>query len=512
MNFGESLAIQSSRYPDKTAIEDDAKSATYSQLNSRVNSLANGMLDMGLRKGDIVCQLQGNTIEHIEVLYAIAKTGLIRLPLNFRADRTEFVHIVNSFEPAALVFEDSFDPVIDEIRSHLRCSHYIRVGSSPLAEAIHYNDLTTKFPDTEPGIEVREDEPYLVQSTSGSTGFPKGALLSHGGIIRRCLIRAVDLGNSSNGVYLAVTSLANTASAFYGLSQLYLGGKVILRNRFDPVNTLETIEREEVTNTTMVPVMWERILRVPKLEQYVLSSLQIAISYGAPLHSQTKEELIKRVSPNLVETYGITETGPIAMLMPHEQLKKIDCVGQATLHTKIKIVDSRGNELPTGHQGEIVVQTPYLFEGYLRNPEATAEVLRDGWFYTGDIGKIEAENHTYYLYIMGRSKDIVISGGYNIYAEEVERVIARHPDVQEVVVIGVPDEEWGEAVKAVVVLKPSSQADEGEIINFCKANLASYKKPQSVDFVTSLPRTGAEKVAKKKLREKYWAGFERKVH
>lgn len=296
------------------------------------------------------------------------------------------------------------------------------------------------------------------------------------------------------------------------MSQLYLGGKVILRNRFDPVDTLETIEREKVTNIAMVPVMWERVLRVPNLGQYELSSLQIAISYGAPLHSQTKEELIKRVSPNLIETYGITETGPIVMLMPHDQLKKIDCIGQPTLHTKIKIVDSRGNELPTGHEGEIVVQTPYLFEGYLRNPEATAEVLRDGWFYTGDIGKIEAENHTYYLYIMGRSKDIIISGGYNIYAEEVERVIARHPDVQEVVVIGVPDEEWGEAVKAVVVLKPSSQADEREIIDFCKANLASYKKPQSVDFITSLPRTGAEKVAKKKLREKYWAGFERKVH
>lgn len=512
MNFGESLAIQSSRYPDKIAIEDDAKTTTYGQLNSRVNSLANGMLDMGLKKGDIICQLQGNAVEHIELLYAIAKTGLIRLPLNPRAEKTEFVHVINSFGPAALVFENSFGPVINEIRPHLRCSHYIGVGSGPLADTIHYDDLATKFPDTEPDIEVREDEPYLVQSTSGTTGFPKAALLSHGGMIRRCLIRAVDLGNNSDGIYLAVTSLANTASVFYGLSQLYLGGKVILRNRFDPVDTLETVERGKVTNTAMVPVMWERVLRVPKLEQHVLSSLQIAISYGAPLHSQTKEQLIRRVSPNLVETYGITETGPIAMLMPHDQLRKIDCVGQATLHTKIKIVDSRGNELPTGHQGEIVVQTPYLFEGYLGNPGATAEVLRDGWFYTGDIGKIEVENHTPYLYITGRSKDIVISGGYNIYAEEVERVIARHPNVQEVVVIGVPDEEWGEAVKAVVVLKPGSQADEREIIDFCKGNLASYKKPRSVDFVTSLPRTGAEKVAKNKLREKYWVGFDRKVH
>lgn len=512
MNFGESLTIQSSRYPDKIAIEDDTKSVTYNQLNSRVNSLANSMLDMGLKKGDIVCQLQGNTIEHIELLYAIAKTGLIRLPLNPRADKTEFTYIINSFEPTALLFEDSFNPVIDEIRSHLKCSRYISVGSSPLADTIYYSDMATKFPNIEPSIEVREDEPYLVQSTSGTTGFPKGALLSHGGVIRRCLIRAVDLGNNSNGVYLAVTSLANTASTFYGLSQLYVGGKVILRNRFDPVDTLKTIEREKVTNIAMVPVMWERVLRVPKLEQYVLGSLQIAISYGAPLHNQTKEELIKRVSSNLVETYGITETGPIAMLMPHEQLKKIDCVGQATLHTKIKIVDSRGNELPTGHEGEIVVQTPYLFDGYVRNPEATAEVLRDGWFYTGDIGKIETENYTQYLYIMGRSKDMVISGGYNIYTEEVERVIAHHPDVQEVVVIGVPDEEWGEAVKAVVVLKPGSQADEREIIDFCRANLASYKKPQSVDFVGSLPRTGAEKVAKKEVRDKYWAGLERKLH
>jgi len=467
------------------------------------------MLDMGLKKEDIICQLQGNTIEHVELLYAIAKAGLIRLPLDPRAHKTEFTHVINSFEPAALVFESSFASLIAEIRSQLKCPRYICVASQPVANTIFYDDLATRFPETEPDIEIQEDEPYLVQSTSGTTGFPKAALLSHGGIIKRCLIRAVDLGNSSNGVYLAVTSFANTASTFYGLSQLYLGGRVILRNRFDPVNTLETVAREKVTNISMVPVMWERVLQVPNLREYELSSLQIVISYGAPLHSQTKENLIKQVSPNLFETYGITETGPIAMLMPHDQLVKTDCVGQPTLHTKIKIVDSHGNELPAGHDGGIVVQTPYLFVGYLRNPEATAEVLKDGWFYTGDIGRI-GEDH--YLYIMGRSKDIIISGGYNIYAEEVERVIASHPDVQDVAVIGVPDEAWGEAIKAVVVLKPGAQAAEKDIIDLCKANLASYKKPQSVDFVTSLPRTGAEKIAKQKLRERYWAGLERKVH
>jgi acyl-CoA synthetase (AMP-forming)/AMP-acid ligase II len=195
--------------------------------------------------------------------------------------------------------------------------------------------------------------------------------------------------------------------------------------------------------------------------------------------------------------------------MPRDQLRKVNCVGQPAMHTKIKIIGSNGEELPIGKEGEIVVQAPYLFMGHLKNPEATAEVLRGGWFYTGDIGKCDEEH---YLYIVGRSKDMIISGGYNIYAEEVERVIAAHPKIQEVAVIGVPDTKWGEAVKAIVVLKPGAEATESEIIDFCKTNLASYKKPQSVDLVTSLPRSDVGKVAKSRLREKYWDGLERRVH
>lgn len=509
MNFGESLTIQSFRFPDKVAIEDDHQSITYKKLNARVNSLAHGMLDMGLRKGDIIGQLQSNSIEHIELLYAIAKGGMIRLPLNPRANKSEFIHIINSFEPNALVFEEDFAPVVTELRPHLKCPRYIYSGSSLLPETMPYEDLATKFPENEPGIEVGEDDPYLVQSTSGTTGFPKAALLSHGGIIKRALIRAVDLNNHSNGIYLAVTLLASTGSTFYGLSQLYIGGTVILRNRFDPMETLKTIEKKKVTNVSMVPVMWERILQVPNLKEYDLSSLEIILSYGAPLHQTLKEKLIKDVSPHLVEVFGATETGPVTYLMPRDQLRKVNCVGQPAMHTKIKIIGSNGEELPIGKEGEIVVQAPYLFMGHLKNPEATAEVLRGGWFYTGDIGKCDEEH---YLYIVGRSKDMIISGGYNIYAEEVERVIAAHPKIQEVAVIGVPDAKWGEAVKAIVVLKPGAEATESEIIDFCKTNLASYKKPQSVDLVTSLPRSDVGKVAKSRLREKYWDGLERRVH
>lgn len=334
-------------------------------------------------------------------------------------------------------------------------------------------------------------------------------MLSHGGVIRRALIRAMDLNNHSKGVYLGVTPLANTASLFYALSQLYLGGTVIFLKSFDPLKVLETIEKKKVTNISMVPVMWERILQLPDLKEYDLSSLEFAISYGAPLHQSTKEKFIRDFSSNLIETFGITETGPISNLYPHDQLRKIDCVGQPTMHTKIKIIDDNGRQLPIGREGEIVVQTPYLFMGYMNNPEATAAVLKEGWYFTGDIGRLDEEH---YLYILGRSKDMIISGGYNIYAEEVERTIKSHPKVQEVAVIGVPDDKWGEAVKAIIVLKPGFQATEEEIINYCKRNLASYKKPQSVEFVPSLPHIGAEKVAKAELRKRYWWGLNRKIH
>jgi acyl-CoA synthetase (AMP-forming)/AMP-acid ligase II len=269
------------------------------------------------------------------------------------------------------------------------------------------------------------------------------------------------------------------------------------------------MEKKKVTNVSMVPVMWERILQLPNLKGFDLRSLEIAISYGAPLHQSTKEKFIRDFSPNLFETFGITETGPISNLFPQDQLRKINCTGQPTMHTKIKIVDDSGRELPVGKEGEIVVQTPYLFMGYVKNPTATAEVFREGWYYTGDNGRLDEEH---YLYIMGRSKDMIISGGYNIYAEEVEGILATHPKVQESAVIAVPDEKWGEAVKAIVVLKEGCKATGEEIIDFCRAHLASYKKPQMVEFVSSLPHSGPGKVAKNRLREKYWAGLERKVH
>lgn len=509
MNFAESLTIQSYRFPKKVAIKDDMRAITYRMLNSRVNSLTHGLVNLGLVKGDIVCQLQGNTIEHLETLFALGKGGMIRLPLNPRGNDEEWVNIINSFEPKALIFEEVFAPAVAEFRGGLSaCSHYVCIGRKPFPDAVFYDDLVTGFSKSEPDIHVEESDPFIVQSTSGTMGAPKAALLSQGNTIRRALIRAVDLGNHSKGVYLAATSLANTASTFYSLSQLYIGGAVILRGRFDPVDFLKTIEREKVTNVSFVPVMGERILEVPNLEDYDLSSLEFMIVYGAPLHAHTKKRLIEQVSLNLVETYGISESGPITMLMPKDQLRKQDSVGQPTMHTRIKIMDSSGKTLPAGQEGEIVVQTPYLFMGYLNNPEETAKVLKDGWFHTGDIGRLDEEC---YLSIRGRSKSIIISGGYNIYEEEVEQVLAVHPKIREVVVIGVPDERWGEAVKAIVVLRPDAEATEEELIDFCKKKLPSYKKPQSIDFLTSLPRASAGKVAKQKLRDKYWQGYEKRI-
>jgi fatty-acyl-CoA synthase len=509
MNFGECLTIQSYRVPDKIALEDDAKSITFRKLNERVNSLAHGLLELGLRKGDVVCQLQGNTIEHIELIFAIAKLGMIRLPLNPRAGKSEFIHIINTFEPKAMVFEEGFSDVLTPLLPQLKTLHNVYIGSAPPAGTVSYEDLATRFPVCEPNVFVEDEAPFFIQSTSGTTGLPKAAMLSQGGLIRRVLIRAMDLNTNSHGIYLAVTALSNTASIFYGLSQLYCGGTIILRNRFDPLETLQTIEKRRISNISMVPVMWERVLNLPNLKDFDLSSLEIAMCYGAPLHRATRERIVKDVTPNLFESFGITETGPITILFPRDQLRKVNSVGQPTMHTQIKILDENDQAVPVGEEGEIVVRTPYIFVGYLKNPQETAKALRDGWYYTGDIGRFDEENH---LYILGRSKEMIISGGYNIYAEEVEQALAAHPKVQEVAVIAVPDEKWGEAVKAVVILKPGVQATEIEIIDFCKDSLASYKKPQSVDFVSSFPRVGAEKVARNKLREKYWAGFERRVH
>jgi acyl-CoA synthetase (AMP-forming)/AMP-acid ligase II len=509
LNFGETLTIQSYRHPDKIAVEDDSKRISYRELNDRVNRLVHGFTELGLKKGDIICHLQGNTVEHFELLFAVAKAGMVRMPLNPRGEKSESIKLVNTFEPQAFLYEQEFSGVVREISPYIKCPRFIFVGKTPPFGSIAYDALAVQDPNPEPDIEVEEGDPFLIQSTSGTTGFPKAALISQGGLIRRAIIRAMDLNNHSRGVYLGVTALANTASLFYACSQLYLGGTVILRNRFDPAKTAETIREKQVTHLSMVPVMWEKILRLPGLKAYDFRSLEIAVSYGAPLHQSTKEKFIQDLSPNLFETFGITETGPISNLHPRDQLRKRNCVGQPTMHTQIRIVDENGRELPPKREGEIVVRTPYLFMGYFRNPEATAEVLRDGWFYTGDIGRLDEEH---YLYILGRKKDMIISGGYNIYAEEIEGILASHPKIHESAVIGVPDEEWGESVKALVVLKAGLDANQEEIIEFCKARLADYKKPRTVEFVPTLPRSGPGKIAKNALREKYWAGLERKVN
>jgi len=509
MNFAESLTIQSLRWPDKIAIKTESRNTTYKVLNSNVNSLSHGLHSLGIKKGDMICQLQGNTIEHFELLYAIGKIGAIRIPLDPRGNLVEWKNILENFKPSALVYDNAFASSVRQLQADLgQHMHYIEVSRNPSKNAISYEDLTANFSKEEPEAEVCGKDPYIIQSTSGSMGIPKAVLLTHEATILRVLMRAVDLGNHLNGVYLAVTSLANTASTFFGLSQLFLGGTVILRDKFDPHKFLKTIEEEKVTNSSLVPVMGERLLEVKEITRYDLSSLQFLLVYGAPLHKKTRESLIRFVTPKIVETYGITETGPITNLMPHDQLKKMDSVGQPTTLTKIKIMDDRGEILSPGEVGEILVKTPYLFKEYLNNPKKTKQNFRNGWFHTGDLGKLDEDG---YLYVIGRRANMTISGGYNIYEEEVEQVIAEHPKVKEVAVIGVPDETWGEAVKAVVVLKPNTQATEEEIKEFCKQKLPSYKKPRSVDFSAGLPRFSSGKLAKQKLRDKYWKGLKKKV-
>jgi acyl-coenzyme A synthetase/AMP-(fatty) acid ligase len=338
------------------------------------------------------------------------------MPLNPRGERSEFIKLVNTFEPQAFLYEQEFSGVIREISPFIKCPRFIFVGKNPPSGSVAYEELATQYPYREPDIGVEEGDPFLIQPTSGTTGFPKAALISQGGLIRRAIIRAMDLNNHSRGVYLGVTALANTASIFYASSQLYLGGTVILRNRFDPVRTVDTIREEQVTHVSMVPVMWERILQLPGLKKHDLRSLEIAISYGAPLHQSTKEKFIRNLSPNLFETFGITETGPISNLYPPDQLRKTNCVGQPTMHTRIKIVDEDGRELPPKREGEIVVRTPYLFMGtsetggHRRGPPGQLVLYR---------GRQDAGRGA--LFVHPRPEEgHDHRGGYNIYAETRE--------------------------------------------------------------------------------------------
>ncbi len=508
---GDALRATALKFPTKTAFVFNDRRITYKIFEDRVNRLANGLLDKGYQPGDHIAILAFNCIEYYEILFALGKVGMVAVPINFRFKASEITYIINHSDSRVLIYESRFRDVISSIRSEFEKigdNDFIFFGGEGNAEDTDYEEFLRSSKPDDPDIEVDENSTWYIGYTSGTTGRPKGAMRSHRSNI---LLVANTIYIDEDDVILLIMPIFHSNSIWFGLMSVYRGATTIIypSGGFDPREILKIIEGEKVTFSSMVPTMYTLILQVPDKDKFDTSSIKRLLTSSAPLMSKTKEEILKFFKhAELFEGYGATESGGVTTLLPKDQYRKVRSCGTPNPFTRIKILDADGNECAPGEVGELFAVSPGMFEGYYNDPEKTSAAFRGKYLSVGDMAKVDEDG---YYYIVDRKHDMIISGGENIYPAEIEDILSRHPKILQIAIIGVPDEKWGEAVKAVVVTKPGETLTEEDVISYCKQHLAGYKCPKSVDFVESLPMNPIGKILKRELRAKYWEGYDVKI-
>ncbi len=510
MTAGDILRFFANRNPDKVAIYYLDKTITYRDLNSRVNRLANRLISLGFRVDDKVSLLLRNCSEYLEIIFALAKIGVTSVPINFRLAGEEVKYIVSDSDSKGLILEEEFVGKIAPIKSQLNIDpdKYYLVGSSPVDGMVLYEKLFERSSTEEPDVKVDENSNFVMAYTSGTTGRPKGVVASHRVKLLSFLAQGVEFKFLEDGIHLVAAPLCHSGGLFLCLGQLAVGGTACIMRQFDAAEALRLIEDKKITNTFMVPTMFNFILELPEAtrRRYDVSSMQGLDCAGAPLPTKVKEGVIEFFhNAGLYEHYGSTECAEATLLKPCDQLRKIRCAGKPFWGVEIKLLNEENEEVPANETGEIALKSPYMMDGYYKRGR---EGFTGEWFHTGDLAKRDEEG---YFYIVDRKVDMIISGGENIYPAEIVDALYSNPKILEAAVIGVPDDTWGESVKAFLVLKEGEIATEEEVIEFCKTKLGGYKIPRSVSFSTELPKNSSGKILKRVLREEYWKGREVKV-
>ncbi|WP_409465259.1 acyl-CoA synthetase [Amycolatopsis sp. GA6-003] len=458
---------------------------TYADLESRVARRAAGLRELGVRKGDRVALLGLNSTGYLETLFAVAWLGAITLPINFRLTAAEIEYLLDDARPVVVVHDGTFAALAREAS-----------GGRTLVD----NSELPREDRVEPEP-TGPDEVAVLMYTSGTTGRPKGAMLTHGNLEAN----AINVLTSGEGILpsdrtLTVAPLFHIGGlALFTLPLLYAGGTVVVAGKFDPQETLALLQREKITVHFMVPAMWAAMTQVPDFDSYDLSRLRYLLCGGAPCPLPVIE-FYESKGLTFVEGFGMTELSPAALVLESAFVRsRAGSVGRPFLHVEARIVDERDDDVPTGTVGELVLRGPNVFAGYWGLPEASAEALRGGWFHSGDLARADADG---FVTLVDRKKDMIISGGENVYPIEVEQVLHRHPDIADVAVIGAPDPQWGETVVAVVV--PENDSLDGDtVIAYCRERIAAFKCPRRVEMVDELPRNATGKLLKRELRARY---------
>jgi acyl-CoA synthetase (AMP-forming)/AMP-acid ligase II len=482
--------------PRKRALYDDARTLTYGELDARVTALACGLRRQGVGQGDVVCALLPNSIDYVIVVLAVARAGAVFAPINPRYKQAEVGGILAIARPRLVFTASALEPV-------LRAALEAR-SSDPPSVVVVDGERTGTFQSmlAAPACtlpEVSERDFFSLMFTSGTTGEPKGAIATHRARMLWVLNATIQYGLDESDVYLGTMPQVHSAGLTFTLMHLYAGATVRIMPRFDAEAFLAIVEHERITSALTVPTMLTMI--VEALERgapRALASLRRLVTCGSPLPLATKRRVIDNVTAHLYDYYGSTESNSMSVLRPADQLRKPASVGQPFRNVELMIADAAGARCPANAVGEVWCENPSIFTAYVERPDDTAAAFTGRWYHTGDLGYVDEEG---FLHLVGRKSDVLKSGGINVYPAEIERVLMLHPAVLDAAVVGVPDETWGQRVKAFVVLREHATLDLEALQQHCAAHLADFKKPRSVEFVSALPKNAGGKTMKSLLTE-----------
>ena len=499
-------------HSEREAFVYGAERITFREFNSRANRLIHALMTLGIKEGDVIGILSWNCLEYADVYGAAMKGGFIASPFNPRSHPDELEYLINYSEAEALFVGPECVDTVNILRPRIpKVKHYISFeGAAP--DMVSHRDLLEKNRPEEPDVWVEKDDPFLISYTSGTTGVPRGALYTHDRRMDNTRIKALELGVGPDDKHLQILPMFHIGGDSHVWPFFYVGAcNVIMEQRsFDPDATLQVIQDEKMTDVQIVPTQLVAMLSRSNFHRYDLSSLKRIWYAASPMPVELLRKGLEILGPVFAQGYGQTESGPQVSFLPRkahqvldkppEEQKVLSSCGQPSIGVHARIVDVRNNDVEPGIPGEIIVQSDSIMVEYWKKPEDTSEVIIDGWLHTGDMGYYDENG---YIYIVDRKKDMIVTGGENVYPREVEEILYKHPAIAEATVIGIADPVWVERVHAEIILKQGTTSTEDKIIAFCKEHVASYKAPKSVAFVESLPKNPQGKILKKKLRSKY---------
>jgi long-chain acyl-CoA synthetase len=518
MSIVKGLKLSAGSSPDKTAVICGSARLSFKQVNERVDRLSSALSGLGLSRGDRVAILAFNCHRYLELYYGVAQLGAAVVPINFRLPPAEVKYIIDHSGSRAVVLDATLLPVIEAVRAGLESAErFIFLSDEPREGYLCYEEMLASGSTDFAAPEVSEDDLLGLFYTSGTTAEPKGVMLTHKNMLANIAHSEPYSNRQPNDIYLHAAPMFHLADGAAVFSNTAHSATQAFIPRFDPAAVLDMIARNHVTTMVLVPTMINFLLQHPDLGSYDLSSLR-QITYGA---SPIAPDLLRRAMAvfncRFGQGYGLTEASPLLTVLTAEDHiitdekaeRRLASCGKPVAGVEVRVVKDDGTDASPGEVGEIIARGPNIMQGYWKRPDDTGLAIRDGWLHTGDLATVDEDG---YIYLVDRKKDMIVTGGENVYSTEVEAVLYSHPSIKEAAVIPVPDPDWGEAVHACIVLRDGRRLSQQELVEFCRERLANYKAPRSVEFIEGeLPKGGTGKILKKRLRERHWQGLPRRI-